>query len=74
VRWFEKMQKKFQKFPLCRLQDISIWIEKNLFFSLVKTQVATLHKVTLWLFFGCILQGKLVDAWKILDHLELYNI
>jgi len=40
---------KFQKFPPCRLQDISIWSKKNPFFVTAKIWAVALHKVkSLW--------------------------
>jgi len=37
---------KIPKFSPCRLQDISIWSDKNLFFDLAKNRAVALHKVT----------------------------
>jgi len=38
---------KVQKYPPCRLEDINVWIYKNLFFGLAKNYAPTLHKLTL---------------------------
>jgi len=40
------MHKKFSKFPPCRLQDISVRIDKNPYFGLAKNKATILHKVT----------------------------
>jgi len=35
---FENMSKKFQKFPRCRLQNNSVWKDKNPFLALAKNR------------------------------------
>jgi len=40
------MWEKFQKFLQCRLQDISIWSDKNLFGGPMKKEAIAHHKVT----------------------------
>jgi len=80
--WFEKMWKKIQKFSPCRLQDISIWSNKNPFFVTMKSRAAALHKVkSLWKksqngcnYMDSFFKASWLHAWKILDHLESYNI
>jgi len=75
-------EEKFQKFQPCRLQGISIWIDKNPFGGLMKNWAATLHKVTfLWknvpnsiYSLDSFFKASWLHAWKFSDHLELYNI
>jgi len=65
--------KKFQKYPPCRLQDISIWMDKNSFFSPAKIrQLSSQGHICIffkcskwWCFFGFILQSKLATCLKI---------
>jgi len=41
------MWKKIQKFSLCRLQDISVWIDKNHFFGLAKNKAHLYEKMSM---------------------------
>jgi len=74
--------KKIQKFPLCKLQDIHVWIDKNPFFGPMKIWATTLHKVTfVWknvhvggASLNSFFKASWLHAWKDWDHLELYNI
>jgi len=76
------MGEKFQKYPLCGLQDISVWIDKNHFFNPPKNQVAALHKVTFaWknaqnggASLDSFFKASWLYSWKISNHLELYNM
>jgi len=70
--------KKIQKFPPCRLQDISVWIDKNPFIGPTKNMAATIHKVTfVWIniHIGGASLGSFFKANWLYDwnHLELYN-
>jgi len=38
---------KIQKFPLCGLEDISLWIDKNSFLGLIKNRAVALQEVTI---------------------------
>jgi len=71
---------KLQEFSPSGLQDISIWIDKNPFFGLVKNMAASQGHIcrknvqiggaSLNSFF----EASWLHAWKFSNHLELYNI
>jgi len=78
----EKMWKKFQKFPSCRLLDNSVWSDKSPFFAPMKTRAAALHKVTfVWKYvqnggasLDSFFKASWLHAWKNSHHFELYNM
>jgi len=73
--------KKIQNFPLCRLQDISVWSDKSPFGGLAKNRATALHKVTYIFMKKCfvwfILQGKLdtcmLKKFKIIWNCTTYK-
>jgi len=73
---------KIQKNSPCRLQDISIWIDKNLFIG--PTNTGQLHSTRVTFVWKNIQNGSYcldsffkaswLHAWKNSDHLELFNM
>jgi len=76
-----KNEEKFQNFPPCRLQDISVWSDKNPIFAPAKIQAAVLQKITfVWknvqnggYSLISLFKSSCLHAWKFSNHLELYN-
>jgi len=76
------MQKKIQKLPLYRLQDISVWSDKYLFFGPEKKPCSyTSQGYFVWKNvknggapLDSFFRESWLYAWKFLDHLEFHNI